>query len=281
MATEDSSPKGILRQYLEEIGRFPLLTPEEEITLAKKIALGDHAALKTLVESNLRFVVKTAKRYRGLGLSFEDLINEGNLGLLEGAKRFDPSKKVRFLTYAVWWIRQAILHALADQGASVRLPQRQVNLLHSLRRAQKEMSSTLHREPTVSELARAMAVEPDTVRNLQVRNQKELSLDEFLGEDENVRRSDHFVRPDGPKVESNLMEEMRKDLLSSLLDQLDPREKVVLEYRYGLGGEEPLTLKTIGERLDLSRERIRQIQANALKRLRHLCRAQQLQGALN
>ena len=271
----------LLKRYLREISRYHLLTPEEEKELGAKIQAGDKESLQRLVESNLRFVVSFSKKYRGWGLSFQDLINEGNIGLIEAAKRFDPNKGVKFITYAVWWIRQAIIHALSEQGGPFRIPQKQANLLYNIHKTIAAMTPMLERAPTPGEVAEELDVPQENVEVLMQAETEDLPLESGSDEDSDFQLLDKIEQFTMPPVDQNLMEESFKKLLSGMLKDLDEKEQQVLLLRFGLDGSEPHTLKEVGDKLNLSRERIRQIETQALKKLKHSKKSKQLMGYLN
>ncbi|MCU0223076.1 MAG: RNA polymerase sigma factor RpoD/SigA [Acidobacteria bacterium] len=275
-----SSPES-LRKYLKEIARLPRITVEEERDLGRKIQKGDRAAMQKLVEANLRFVVSFAKRYRGCGLSFLDLINEGNVGLIEAAKRFDPTKNVKFITYAVWWIRQSIIHALSDQSGPFRLPQKQANLLYRIGKTQSALMSELQRRPSVEEIAEAMEVDPEDVTTLLQVSDENISLSEVIDEEHEFHLSDKLEQEVIPSADAVMLRGALKTHMRAALADLDDKERRVILLRYGLTGEEPKTLKEIGEVMNLSRERIRQIEAQALRKLHRSSKCQQLRSYLN
>jgi RNA polymerase primary sigma factor len=270
-----------LKKYLKEISRLPRITPEEERVLGRKIHQGDTEALRRLVEANLRFVVSYAKRYRGCGLSFLDLINEGNIGLIEAAKRFDPDKGVKFITYAVWWVRQAIIHALSDQSGAFRLPQKQANLLYRIGKAQSNLRSELQRTPTSEEIADRMEVTVAEVNNLLQVSDENISLSAVIDEEHDFHLSDKLEQETIPSADLVLLKNSLRHLLRNALNELDAKEDKVIRLRFGLDGTEPKTLKEIGEMMNLSRERIRQIEAQALEKLHRSHKCQQLRGYLN
>jgi RNA polymerase primary sigma factor len=280
---EDSGSSGSasLKKYLKEISRLPRVTPAEERELGSKIQRGDKQALRRLVEANLRFVVSYAKRYRGCGLSFLDLINEGNIGLIEAAKRFDPGKNVKFITYAVWWVRQAIIHALSDQSGAFRLPQKQANLLYRIGKAQAHLRNELRRPPSPEEIARKMEVTVEEVTNLLKVADDNISLSAVIDEEHEFRLSDKLEQDTIPSADIVLLRSSLKGLLRRALDELDAKEERVIRLRFGLDGADPKTLKEIGEMMNLSRERIRQIEAQALEKLNRSHKCQQLRGYLN
>ena len=270
-----------LKKYLKEISRLPRITAAEERTLGARIKKGDAQALRKLVESNLRFVVSYAKRYRGCGLSFLDLINEGNIGLIEAAKRFDPGKKVKFITYAVWWVRQAIIHALSDQSGAFRLPQKQANLLYRIGKAQSNLRSKLQRAPTTEEIAKKMDVSVTDVTNLLQVSDENISLSAVIDEEHDFVLSDKLEQETIPPADLILLKNSLRYLLRTALNELDAKEEKVVRLRFGLNGPDPKTLKEIGEMMNLSRERIRQIEAQALEKLHRSHKCQQLRGYLN
>ncbi|MBP7147999.1 MAG: RNA polymerase sigma factor RpoD/SigA [Acidobacteria bacterium] len=270
-----------LRKYLKEIAKLPRITVEEERELGWRIQKGDQKALKKLVEANLRFVVSFAKRYRGCGLSFLDLINEGNVGLIEAAKRFDPTKNVKFITYAVWWIRQSIIHALSDQSGPFRLPQKQANLLYRIGKTQAALMSQLERRPSVEEIAESMDVDPEDVTTLLQVSDDNISLSEVIDEEHEFHLSDKLEQDVIPSADAVLVRGALRSQVRAALGELDEKERRVILLRYGLTGEEPKTLKEIGDVMSLSRERIRQIEAQALKKLNRSSKCQQLRSYLN
>jgi len=270
-----------LKKYLKEISRLSRVTPAEERELGAKIQKGDAKALKRLVEANLRFVVSYAKRYRGCGLSFLDLINEGNIGLIEAAKRFDPGKGVKFITYAVWWVRQAIIHALSDQSGPFRLPQKQANLLYRIGKAQANLRSELQRTPTTEEIAKRMDVGVGDISTLLQVSDENISLSAVIDEEHDFHLSDKLEQNAIPSADLVLLKTSLRHLLRNALDELDAKEEKVVRLRFGLDGPDPKTLKEIGEMMNLSRERIRQIEAQALGKLNRSHKCQQLRGYLN
>jgi len=270
-----------LKKYLKEISRLPRISPEKERDLGLRIQKGDMGALQQLVEANLRFVVSYAKRYRGCGLSFLDLINEGNIGLIEAAKRFDPDKKVKFITYAVWWVRQAIIHALSDQSGAFRLPQKQANLLYRIGKAQARLRSELKRTPSTHEIAESMQITEQEVSNLLQVSDDNISLSAVIDEEHDFHLADKLEQEILPSADLVLLKNSLKRLLRNALTELDPKEEQVVRQRFGLDGGDPKTLKEIGEMMNLSRERIRQIEAQALDKLNRSQKCQQLRGYLN
>ena len=270
-----------LKKYLQEISRLQRVTPQEEKDLGREIQGGDDEALRMLVEANLRFVVSFAKKYRGCGLSFLDLINEGNIGLIEAAKRFDPNKNVKFITYAVWWVRQSIIHALSDQSGAFRLPQKQANLLYRIGKTISKLTIQLQRSPTVEQIAEVMKVPAGEVTSLLQVSDDNVSLSTVIDEEHDFHLADKLEQKMMPSADAVLMKSSMKTHLSLALEELDTKEEKVIKLRFGLGGAEPKTLKDIGGMMGLSRERIRQIEAQALQKLNRSQKCQQLRGYLN
>ncbi|PYT09381.1 MAG: hypothetical protein DMF49_02505 [Acidobacteria bacterium] len=286
MDQERSERKGAatsesLKKYLKEIAKFPRITVEEERRLGDLIRKGNQPALQKLVEANLRFVVSYAKRYRGCGLSFLDLINEGNIGLIEAAKRYDPKKNVKFITYAVWWIRQSVIHALSESSGAFRLPQKQANLLYRIGKTQSSMTTELARLPTNEELASRMEVSVEEITNLLQVSDENISLSAIIDEEHDFRLSDKIEQTVIPSADKVLVRQAMRNQLRSALGELDAKEGRVIRLRFGLDGDEPRTLKEIGEMLNLSRERIRQIEVQALEKLRRSAKCQMLRVYLN
>ena len=276
-----ASSSETLKKYLQEIAKLSRVTPDEEKLLGHRIQNGDRAALRILVEANLRFVVSFAKRYRNCGLSFLDLINEGNIGLIEAAKRFNPMKNVKFITYAVWWVRQAIIHALSDQSGAFRLPQKQANLLYRIGKTISQLTLDLERNPTPEEIGQKLEIPVSEVINLLQVADENVSLSTVIDEEHEFHLSDKLEQDVIPAADMALLRSSLKDHLYACLGELDPKEQKVLRLRFGLDEGEPRTLKEIGERMGLSRERIRQIEAQALEKLNRSQKCQQLQGYLN
>ncbi len=261
-----------LDKYLQEIGRVDLITADEEVELAKRIREGDHQALERLTKANLRFVVSVSKQYQNQGLTLSDLINEGNLGLIKAAKRFDETRGFKFISYAVWWIRQSILQALAEQARIVRLPLNKIGNINKINRAYSELEQKFERPPSADELAEMLDVTPKEVKQSLSQNGRHISMDAPLIEGDNSSSSMYDVmgsKDSLPSPESNLvLESLRSDIRQSLKG-LTPRESQVVSMFYGLEGKMPLSLEEIGDRFDLTRERVRQIKEKAIRRLKH------------
>jgi len=276
-----------LKKYLQEIAKLPRITADEEKKLGGKIKRGEKDAkdaLRILVEANLRFVVSFAKKYRGCGLSFLDLINEGNIGLIEAAKRFDPAKNVKFITYAVWWVRQSIVHALSDQSGAFRLPQKQANLLYRIGKTIQQLTLELERSPSPEEISARLRIPVDEINFLLRVADDNVSLSTVIDEDHDFHLADKLEQESVPAPDEDFFRSSLKELIRACLDELDEKEELVVRLRFGLGerGEEkdPMTLKEIGDILHLSRERIRQIEAQALEKLFRSQRVQHLRGYL-
>ncbi len=275
-----SRTKQSIEKYLEEIGGFSPLRPEEEIDLARCIRRGDEEALDKLVKANLRFVISVAKEYQGQGLPLQDLISEGNLGLIKAAQRFDETRGFKFISYAVWWIRQSILQALAEQSRVVRLPLNRVGAINKIGRALESLEKTFGREPSMDEVALKMEMSTFEVADVIKTSARHLSLDEpFKEEDGNslldVIESDRYSPPDSTLMKESLQVEIEK-----ILTTLKPREAEIIRLYFGLEGDRPLTLEEIGEHFRLTRERVRQIKEKALRRLRHRSRLEPLRKYL-
>ncbi len=271
-----------LEKYLQEIGREELITADEEVRLAKKIKEGDQNALDRLVKANLRFVVSVAKQYQNQGLSLPDLINEGNLGLIKAAKRFDESRGFKFISYAVWWIRQSILQSLAEQSKIVRLPLNQVGTLNKISRAHVRLEQEFEREPTDEELSKKLEISVDKVTSAKSNIMKKVSFDApFTEGEESGGLYDVTENPNSPSTDHFLMSESLKKEIQRSLGTLYQREQEVVRLYFGLDPDSlPLTLEEIGERLDLTRERVRQIKEKAIRRLKQPSRSRLLKQYL-
>jgi len=269
-----------LDKYLQEIGKESLLTPQEEIDLARRIKKGDQRALERLTKANLRFVVSVAKQYQNQGLSLGDLINEGNLGLIKAAKRFDETRGFKFISYAVWWIRQSILQALAEQSRIVRLPLNRVGALNKIGKAFSQLEQEYEREPSASELAEELDMSLYEVSDTLKISGRHLSMDAPFAQGEDNRLLDVIQDTRQPSPDSILMEESLKQEVWRALATLNEREAEVIKLYFGLGQEHSLTLEEIGERFNLTRERVRQIKEKAIRRLRHASRSKALRAYL-
>jgi len=278
--TTDNRTKQSIEKYLEEIGGYSPLAPEEEIELARLIRKGNARALDKLVKANLRFVISVAKEYQGQGLPLQDLISEGNLGLIKAAQRFDETRGFKFISYAVWWIRQSILQALAEQSRVVRLPLNRVGAINKVGRALEELEKKFGREPSMEEIADKMEMTAYEVADVLKTSARHLSLDEPFKEDEgnsllDILESDRYAPPDDTLMQESLQVEIDK-----VLSTLKPREAEIIRLYFGLDGDRPLTLEEIGEHFKLTRERVRQIKEKALRRLRHRSRLEPLRKYL-
>ncbi len=273
--TDDS-----LGAYLKKISNIPLLSREEEVALARRIQQGDTEAEHDLVRHNLRYVVSVANRYKGSGLPLLDVINEGNIGLIQAARRFDPERGVKFITYAVWWIRQAIMHALADQSSTVRLPVKQAGILYKIAENFNKLQKKLSREPTNDELAEALSLPIEEMEALLRVYRTHLSLDAPVGEYEDTSYLDLLEETSMPSVEEQVLHRALASEVNSLLESLPPRERKVLRMRFGMDGK-PQTLEEVGKQMNLSRERIRQIEKKAKGRLKARARLKAVRDYLN
>lgn len=269
-----------LDKYLQEIGRVELITPEEEVILARKIRAGDSEALKKLVNANLRFVVSVAKQYQNQGMSLPDLINEGNLGLMKAASRFDETRGFKFISYAVWWIRQAILQALAEQSRIVRLPVNKIGSINRINKAFARLEQTYEREPTSNEIAELLELAPDDVKDSLRTNGRTLSMDAPISSEEDTNMYDVMQSSETPSPDKNLINESLAYEIERALSTLSPREAKVLKLYFGLGMKHPFTLEEIGEELHLTRERVRQIKEKAIKRIQFTTRCKILRTYL-
>ncbi|HET8656931.1 MAG TPA: RNA polymerase sigma factor RpoD/SigA [Longimicrobiaceae bacterium] len=269
-----------LDQYLREISAYPLIDREREADLARRIRVGDSEALDTLVRSNLRFVVSVAKRYQNQGVSLADLINEGNIGLMRAAQKFDETKGIKFISYAVWWIRQAILQALAEQSRIVRVPLSRAGTLHRIGKRSSSLTQELGREPTLEEIAGELDLSEEEIKHTLAMAQSHLSLDAPLVPGEDGQLLDYVSDQFAAGPDDELYAEALQRSIEDALDTLSEREAKVLRLYFGLGDTEPLTLEQIGERFSITRERVRQIKERALSRLRHQSRARFLETFL-
>ncbi len=269
-----------LEKYLQEIGKVDLITPEEEVILAKKIREGDQRALEKLTKANLRFVVSVAKQYQNQGLTLSDLINEGNLGLIKAAKRFDETRGFKFISYAVWWIRQSILQALAEHSRIVRLPLNRVGSLNKIGKAFSQLEQQYERDPSVEELAEMLEVSTDEVESTLNISGRHISMDAPFVQGEENTLLDVLVNDDAPKSDGILMQESLSAEIDRSLATLTERQREVIKLYFGIGLDHGMSLEDIGEKFDLTRERVRQIKDKALKRLRHTSRSKMLKAYL-
>jgi RNA polymerase primary sigma factor len=265
-----------LQLFLKDIGKVDLLTAAQEVELAKRIERGDHRAKQEMVEANLRLVVSIAKRYRNQGLPFLDLIQEGTIGLVRAAEKFDHRKGFKFSTYATWWIRQAVARALADKARTIRMPVHVVEKLNKIVRSERKLRAELGREPTSAEVAADLDLTVDEVDHIRRSSQIPVSLEKPVGDDEESEFGHFLTDENEPLPEEHVEETLRKDTLKHILAGLSQRERRVLELRYGLNGERPRTLDEVGRTFNVTRERIRQIENQTLKKLRALADAQKL-----
>lgn len=279
--TKDININDPVRMYLKEIGRISLLSPEEELELSERVANGEEAAKNKLAESNLRLVVSIAKRYVGRGLLFLDLIQEGNIGLMKAVDKFDSDKGYKFSTYATWWIRQAITRALADQARTIRVPVHMVETINKMSRIQRQLTLELNREPSEEELAKKMGISLDKVREVIKISQEPVSLETPIGEEDDSHLGDFIKDESSMSPEEYATNEILKEEIKSVLMTLQVREQEVLELRFGLVDGTCHTLEEVGKKFNVTRERIRQIEAKALRKLRHPSRAKKLKDFLS
>jgi RNA polymerase primary sigma factor len=269
-----------LDKYLQEIGKVQLLTLDKEVDLAVRIKRGDQAALESLTKANLRFVVSVAKQYQNQGLSLGDLINEGNLGLIKAAKRFDETRGFKFISYAVWWIRQSILQALAEQSRIVRLPLNRVGALNKIGKAYSNSEQEFEREPSALELAQELDMDVNEVADTLKISNRHVSMDAPFAQGEENRLLDIIENEELPNPDYQLMTESLKSEIERALSLLSEREAEVIKLYFGLNKDHSLTLEEIGERFNLTRERVRQIKEKAIRRLRHASRSKNLKAYL-
>lgn len=269
-----------LDKYLQEIGKEELIGADEEVLLAQRIKAGDQQALEKLTKANLRFVVSVAKQYQNQGLSLPDLINEGNLGLIKAAKRFDETRGFKFISYAVWWIRQSILQALAEQSRIVRLPLNQVGSLNKISKESSRLEQRFERQPSADELAEALDMPEDKVLAAMKISTRFISMDAPISPDEDTKFVDLFVTDDTPATDNNLIKESLMREIQRSLATLTEKERDVINLYYGIGMPHGLTLEEIGAKFDLTRERVRQIKEKAIRRLKHTSRSKLLKAYL-
>jgi RNA polymerase primary sigma factor len=257
-----------LDKFLQDIGKEPLITPEEEVALAQRIKMGDQRALDKLTRANLRFVVSVSKQYQNQGLPLPDLINEGNLGLIKAAKRFDETRGFKFISYAVWWIRQSILQALAEQARIVRLPLNQVGSINKIKKETSRLEQKLERQPTIDELAEALDESKEKIAEVMNLTTRSISMDAPLVQDEDTNFIDLYIAEDAPATDSYLLKESLQREIEHALSTLSEKERDVLTLSFGIGSTPPLTLDEIAQRFNLTRERVRQIKDKAIRRLK-------------
>jgi RNA polymerase primary sigma factor len=269
-----------LDKYLQEIGKVELISPDEEVNLARRIRSGDPDALSKLVKANLRFVVSVAKQYQNQGMSLPDLINEGNLGLIKAAQRFDETRGFKFISYAVWWIRQAILQALAEQARIVRLPVNKIGSINRINRAFSRLEQEYEREPSSQEIAEILEMASEEVKESLKTNGRTVSMDAPISSEEDNNMYDLLPSPDAPSPDKNLINESLAYEIERALSTLSPREAKVLKLYFGINMKHPFTLEEIGEELALTRERVRQIKEKAIKRIQYTTRCRILKTYL-
>ena len=267
-------------KYLHEISKEDLLTADQEVELARRIRKKDEEALEKLIRSNLRFVVSVAKQYQNQGLSLPDLINEGNLGLIKAARRFDETRGFKFISYAVWWIRQSILQALAEQARIVRLPLNKIGSINKINRALAELEQRHEREPSIHEISKTLELAPEEIKEALKHSNKPLSMDAPLNEEEEDSMYDILESNENPSPDENLINESLNREIERALSSLTEREAKIIRLYYGLGNKHPFTLEEIGEKINLTRERVRQIKEKAIKRLKHTTRNKILKSYL-
>ncbi|MBQ3527294.1 MAG: RNA polymerase sigma factor RpoD [Clostridia bacterium] len=270
-----------VRMYLKEIGKVALLDADKELEIAERMANGDEAAKQMLIEANLRLVVSIAKRYVGKGMFFLDLIQEGNLGLMKAVEKFDFTKGFKFSTYATWWIRQAITRAIADQARTIRIPVHMVETIHKVSRYQRQLLQELGHEATADEVAEKIGMSPEKVREIMKIAQDPVSLETPIGEEEDSHLGDFIPDDDSPAPQDAASYAMLREQIREVLHTLTPREEQVLKLRYGLEDGRTHTLEEVGKKFDITRERIRQIEAKALRKLRHPSRSKRLKDFLD
>jgi RNA polymerase primary sigma factor len=269
-----------LDKYLQEIGKVDLITADEEVSLAQRIRAGDRAALEKLTKANLRFVVSVSKQYQNQGLSLPDLINEGNLGLIKAANRFDETRGFKFISYAVWWIRQSILQALAEQSRIVRLPLNKIGAINKINKAYARLEQEFEREPNYDEIATLLEISENEVKDSIRNSGRHVSMDAPLMQDEDNNMYDVFRSDDIPTPESGLIYESLRKEVERAISTLTQRESDVIRFYFGLNGSYPMTLEEIGEKFALTRERVRQIKEKAIRRLKTTSRCNILQSYL-
>jgi len=269
-----------LDKYLQEIGKVDLISADEEVELAQKIKAGDEIALEKLTKANLRFVVSVAKQYQNQGLSLPDLINEGNLGLIKAAKRFDETRGFKFISYAVWWIRQSILQALAEQSRIVRLPLNKIGSINKINKTYASLEQRYEREPSADEIASVLEISPNDVRESQRNSGRHISMDAPLVDGEDSNLYDVIMSGESPNPDDSLINDSLRTEIERSLTTLTDREADVIRLYFGLGSKHAMTLEEIGEKFDLTRERVRQIKEKGIRRLKHTSRSKILKTYL-
>ena len=269
-----------LDKYLHEIGKEELVNAEEEVELARRIRKGDQQALNKLVRANLRFVVSVSKQYQNQGLSLPDLINEGNLGLIKAAQRFDETRGFKFISYAVWWIRQSILQALAEQARIVRLPLNKIGSINRINRTFSDLEQKFEREPSVQEIAQVLEIAPEEVKESLKSSIRHVSMDAPITQDDEGNLYDILLSPDSPPPDKGLVTDSLRKEIERALSTLTYREANIIRFYFGLSGKHALTLEEIGEEFNLTRERVRQIKEKAIKRLKNITRCKNLKAYL-
>ena len=269
-----------LDKYLHDIGKVELITAEEEVELARKIKEGDRAALEKLTTANLRFVVSVAKQYQNQGLSLPDLINEGNLGLIKAAQRFDETRGFKFISYAVWWIRQSILQALAEQSRIVRLPLNKIGTINKINKAYAYLEQEYEREPRADEIASLLDITEAEVKDSMRNSSRHLSMDASLTQDKDNNMYDVLKSEDSPTPDKELLRDSLRTEINRTISTLPPREADIIKLYFGLESKHPMTLEEIGEKFDLTRERVRQIKEKALRRLKNQAKCKNLKAYL-
>jgi RNA polymerase primary sigma factor len=270
-----------IKLYLQQIAKFSQLTVDQEKELGRLIQKGDKDALKKMIESNLRFVVSYVKRYKGMGLGFLDLINEGNLGLIEAAKRFDPDRNVKFISYAVWWIRQAVIHALSQYSRIYNIPQKLSDQISEMKKVRSRLKKELGHEPTREEIANQMKVAQEDIEDLELLGSHNVSLSDKYFDDDSTEIGDKIKDTLSPSVEYEIIKGSIENQIREIIKGLDEKEALVLKLRFGLADDKTHTLQEIGDKLNLTRERIRQIEKKAMRKLARSHKLKQLRGYLN
>lgn len=279
MESTQNERSSVLSRYFAEIREYPLLTKEEEMSLARNVKAGRRGSLNELVESNLSFVVKVASEYRNLGMPFEDLLNEGNIGLIEAAHRYDAGKGTKFITYAIWWIRKSILKALSEHSNLVRVPNYQMKKVREIRDAENSLRRSLGRAPERAEISQRLSRSVSKIDQVLQFNLREISLEAKIGKDRDKPIADYLVDATCASPEDDLIKQEASNLVGDAMAHLTDQEKTVISYRFGLAGGSSLTLKEIGEKMGISRERVRQIECQAKARLRKMFARKRLVAA--